>query len=370
MGSFFTNYQVRSNSAMAVRDAMSPLAEKRAYVSPPTNGWVTVYDEESDSQDDAVIRKVAAALSKTLNTVVLAFLVHDSDIAMYWLYESGRLCDEFNSNPDYFGEPVNDATRARVAGKTDALLPLCKPGTAHAELEEALHPADGPPLMAEDMVDDLARLLGIDDTRASLGFNYFDSEGRELLPDADEFETVGDAERKSKPSSNEAAPETPVPSAPANVISLDLYPLGVGMMIHCWSAQHEQQLDAYAAAVGTGRAQMRKQLLANFDKQAKRWLKQAGTAGRPTFEELKTARDKGPDALAELLASRTPELLVEYACSAIQNDASEFVGALLKNGLDPNGPNHHGRTSLDIAAQYGTGTRTYQLLKTASDQKG
>jgi hypothetical protein len=75
MGASFTNYQVRSNSASAVRDALVPLVRARACVSPPKGGWVTVYDEASDEQDDEVIRHLAEGLSRTLNTAVLAFLV-------------------------------------------------------------------------------------------------------------------------------------------------------------------------------------------------------------------------------------------------------------------------------------------------------
>src|SRR5262245_43711527 len=103
MGSFFTNFHVRSESQDKVRAALLPLVEARAYVSPPTNGWVTVYDEASDQQDESIIGKLAEGLSKKLHTAVVAFLVHDSDVAMYWLYRDGELADEFNSAPDYFG---------------------------------------------------------------------------------------------------------------------------------------------------------------------------------------------------------------------------------------------------------------------------
>ena len=97
-----------------------------------------------------------------------------SDIALYWLYRNGMLTDEFNCAPDYFGERVDDATRARMHGNPDALLPLCAVGTTRAQLDEVLHPADGPPTMAEDIVIELSKLLGIDVTRATLGFNYFE----------------------------------------------------------------------------------------------------------------------------------------------------------------------------------------------------
>jgi len=190
MGAFFTNCQIHTNSAPAVKKALEPLVNSRAYISPEKNGWITVYDESSDEQDPAVLTRVAAALSRSLETAVFAFLVHDNDVAMYWLYQNGLLADEYNSAPDYF-EDATEQTRARVRGNPDKLLPLCVAGTARADIEAVMHPADGLPLTAQEILADLAKLLGIDDTRIRLGFTYFDSEGEEILPDAGEYEPVG-----------------------------------------------------------------------------------------------------------------------------------------------------------------------------------
>src|SRR5215469_15567249 len=131
MGAFFTNYQVRGKSASDVSKAIEPLVETRAYVSTAKGGWVTVYDEASDQQDDGILKRTAAELSKQLGTAVLAFLVHDSDIAIYWLCENGVLIDEFNSAPDYY-KKASDKVRLRVRGDADKLLPLCLPGTTRS----------------------------------------------------------------------------------------------------------------------------------------------------------------------------------------------------------------------------------------------
>src|ERR1051325_3964302 len=139
MGSFLTNLQVRSESTASVREALLPLVKGRAYISPPKNGWVTVYDEASDSQHDALLSRIAAVLSRSLHTAVFAFLVHDSDVAMYWLYQNGALADEFNSAPDYFDEEVSEQVRARVRGNGDRLLPLCSAGTTHADIDAVIH---------------------------------------------------------------------------------------------------------------------------------------------------------------------------------------------------------------------------------------
>jgi hypothetical protein len=186
MGAFIVNYQIRTESVGAVRTVLEKLISARAAISPPQNGWVTVYDEESDSQDDTMIRTIASGISRALKSDVIAFLVHDSDIASYWLYQFGNLLDEFNSAPDYFGGVVDTAARNRVRGNPERLLPLCVPGTTIDQIDCVIHPSEKI-TFAEDYLTSLAPLLGIDDTRISLCFEYFENEGKDILDDASEF---------------------------------------------------------------------------------------------------------------------------------------------------------------------------------------
>src|ERR1700739_2798895 len=122
MGTSFTNCQVRSTAANAVATALAPLLKSRAYISRASGGWVTVYDEATESQDSKLLIKLAKELSKALRTEVFGFLVHDSDIAVYYRVQNGELVDEFDSCPDYFGNEVSAAERARVRGVTEKLL--------------------------------------------------------------------------------------------------------------------------------------------------------------------------------------------------------------------------------------------------------
>jgi hypothetical protein len=190
MGAFFTNHQVRDKSATEVCDALKPLLEGHAYVSPEKNGWVTVYDEASDRQEESTINQLAAELSRSLDTPVFGFMVHDSDIAFYWLYQNGVLIDEFNSAPDYF-EDAGEKTKSRVRGKTEALLPFCVAGTSRSQIEAVIHPAKNFPVFAEEILAKLSQLFGIDDGRMSLGFEYFDHEGEDRVSDSSEFILVG-----------------------------------------------------------------------------------------------------------------------------------------------------------------------------------
>jgi hypothetical protein len=365
MGSFFTNYQVRGKSTTEVRDALAPLVETRAYVSPEKGGWVTVYDEASDDQNDETFKHIAAELSRKLQTAVFAFLVHDSDIAIYWLCQNGALIDEFNSAPDYFKE-AGEKAKARVRGKAEALLPLCVAGTSLAQVEEVIHPADGFAPFAEEIFNDLAKLLGIEDARMSLGFKYFDEEGEELLGDASEFEPVGKGtlRKEGKPPEEESDAGSGQPSP----INFDTFAIAIGMMTRCWTGEHEKMADTLNERYPGQFVNMADQMSAGADGVAKNFLKHSTLQGAPTFKELKAARDQGPEALAKLLIQRAPTQLGCIADGAIGTGLEKFVAALLANGMDPNTPNQHGKSLLSVAENCQKPT-IYALLKAAFEKK-
>ena len=190
MGSFLTNYHVRSDSPESVVSALQLIVRSKACVSPSKNGWVTVYDETSESQDDKELHRIAKEVSSRLGCVTLAFLVHDSDVLAYLLYEKGNLADEYNSKPDYFG-PSDDATRQRYRGRTEVLLKLCATGTRPSEVERILGHGRGDDsqyAFEEDRLRELAALLGIDEDRACIGFNYYEHGD---LEDIGGFRTLG-----------------------------------------------------------------------------------------------------------------------------------------------------------------------------------
>jgi hypothetical protein len=303
-------------------------------------------------------------LSKSLLTAVLACLVHDSDIAAYWLYQSGVLTDEFNSAPDYFGNNVDDKTRIRLSGKTDALLPLCVSGTTRDEIEAVIHPPDEFPMMAEGIFADLAKSLGIDDARVSLGFEYFNSSGEDILPDASEFEPVGKKAARKKTSSPKQATQPTMPN-------VDRFDLAVGMLTKCWDGEQEKMAETFGkmlAATGQKSDGLLKKLNAQFDRSARDFLRQSELVNRPTIEELKVARDSGPNALAELLVKRTPSRLGSVADGAIQSKLEKFISALMEHGMDPNTKNQHGQSLLSVAERHGN-PAICRMLKSALDKK-
>lgn len=332
MGASFTNVHVRNATKESICIGLPRLTKDGGHVSAEKNGWVTVYLEASEDQVDEVGR-IAAGLSKMLKTDVIGFLVYDSDIAAYWLYRSGELIDEFNSAPNYFEGKEFGESDAGPGGNPDVLLPLCVRGATRAQLEQVLHPPDGYPIMAEEIVGELSKLLGIDDARSNLGFTYFEQQGKEILPDADDFEPIGKgAERKEA------------------VIS-DEYVLAINGLTQVWSGEYEQQL------------------CEGFDLAARDFLKKSTLRNLPTFKELRAARDKGPEALAALIAKKTPAQLPEIGVSAVHLNLESFLAALLKHGLDPTARDPLGCTTLEVAERHGLNSSIYHLAKTAAEGK-
>lgn len=101
MGNFYVNYTTRGPDREAVAECLRS-AKRTAFVSPTLDSITVFFDENSDSQDDAVIKDLGQQASKDLGAPVLAVLNHDDDILAYWLFDAGELADEYNSCPGYF----------------------------------------------------------------------------------------------------------------------------------------------------------------------------------------------------------------------------------------------------------------------------
>src|SRR5262245_36740962 len=162
MGLFCVNMHFRSTDDKALTAAVRKHGVTRFRVLPAKGGWTTLYEEEASHQDDGRIRDLTGSLSRDLKVPAIAFMVHDSDIACYWLYENGQLLDEFNSCPAYFDD---DATgdEPPSGGRADVLVRYCRPGVAKDDIASVL---GGGELFAEGLVEHLADALGIDEERA------------------------------------------------------------------------------------------------------------------------------------------------------------------------------------------------------------
>jgi hypothetical protein len=165
--------------------------------------------------------------------------------------------------------------------------------------------------------------------------------------------------------------QVPNSSPQVNVLVFDMFSLAIGMLTKCWDGEQQKMAETFGkmlAATGQKSDGLLKKMNSQFDRGAKDMLKQSQLVDRPTFEELKAARDSGPEALAELLVKRTPAQLGNIADGAIQSKLENFISALLAHGMDSNTKNQHGQSLLNVAERHGT-PAICQMLKSASDNK-
>ena len=168
MGSFLTNYQVKTEDYDKVIKIMEQIAKKSAFVAPAKNGWIAVYDETSEEQDEKELHRVASGLSSSLRCAVFAFLVHDDDVFIYLLYDNGTLIDIYNSVPDYFGT-VSKQERDTWKGHPEKLAAYALPEIKEPQIALILKEQR---IFALETVIEFVSFFGIDAVRAYFGFNY------------------------------------------------------------------------------------------------------------------------------------------------------------------------------------------------------
>ena len=195
MGSTFVNLQVHArgrNSKAITQELVTCLASAlhadgylpagdsescdRTLLVASSSDWVSVHDELCDEQRLDVLERLAAELSRALETQVITILVHDSDILDLRLFDSGTLSDRFNNRPDYF-EEVSEDEREAARGNPDRWRSVLATGAGPSALRSAW---DKEQLFAEHILDDAAQLLGIDAKRARVGFRYLQEDDLEL----------------------------------------------------------------------------------------------------------------------------------------------------------------------------------------------
>jgi hypothetical protein len=163
MGLFCVNLHFRTTDDRALSAALNRRGVTRTRVLPAKGGWTSLYEERASEQDDRRIRELARGLSRDLHVAAIAFLVHDSDMACYWLFDNGRLLDQYNSCPDFDEDATADGPPSPSGGRPDVLLRYCRKGVRQDQLAAILA---GETLFAERVVEGLAEALGIDPERA------------------------------------------------------------------------------------------------------------------------------------------------------------------------------------------------------------
>jgi hypothetical protein len=156
MGAFYGSVHLRTGDPNEVRRLLEQADKKqggRFLVGPALGGWVAVYAEHH-GQDE----RVAQALARTFRGELLYVLVHDDDVFAYAYYRGGRLLDQYNSCPDYFGDD-EDETGGERGGNPEVFRDLLGDAGAVEELARLL--AADRPLFASETLQRFAEIVGL-----------------------------------------------------------------------------------------------------------------------------------------------------------------------------------------------------------------
>jgi GNAT superfamily N-acetyltransferase len=129
-------------------------------VTPPRNGWVTVVDDLCD-HDRSAQRRLGTELSERLGAPTIALALEEEDVVHYFLFERGRMVDEYLSVPTYYGE-LSKADELSLSANVTLVARLtgAEPARVRAVARIASSPSELPP--ARELLTQVAEVLGIE----------------------------------------------------------------------------------------------------------------------------------------------------------------------------------------------------------------
>lgn len=190
VGAFFTNVQVRLGDdpveplLNALRAAAGDVhevatddeADRVLLVLPPdAGGWVTIYDQATESQDTAGLEALGRLASEVCDAPAFSVLVHDSDVLDLRLYRGGERVDRYDSFPGYFEGKPSKSQKEEAQGHPDRWAAAL---SIDADALAAI--LGGERSFAEQTLRETCALVGCDPDRAAFGYRYATQEG---LPD-------------------------------------------------------------------------------------------------------------------------------------------------------------------------------------------
>jgi ribosomal protein S18 acetylase RimI-like enzyme len=165
-GRSFGSIHVQTDDLSAVERAVQqfvprlPGGSRGSTVTPPRNGWITVYDDACD-RDPAVLRRLAQELSDRSGAVVLAIGIEHEQVVRFVLFEAGRIVDEYLSVPEHYGPlPPGDVIALAANPRVVARLTGAEPGAVRAAARTAASPSELPP--PEELLRAIAAAIGLE----------------------------------------------------------------------------------------------------------------------------------------------------------------------------------------------------------------
>jgi len=134
----------------------------RTEVTPVRNGWITIFDELCD-RDREAHRRFGAELSERLGVPSVALRLEEMTVVRYYLFERGRMVDEYLSVPTYFGQVSKADELSLAANPTLAgRLTGADPAQVRARVRTASSPVDLPD--GPELLEQVAAVLGVETT--------------------------------------------------------------------------------------------------------------------------------------------------------------------------------------------------------------
>ena len=165
-GPSFGSIHVQSDDVGSVERAVQqfvprlPGGSRGSSVTPPHNGWITVYDDACD-RDPSALRRLAKELSERMGAVVIAIGIEHEEVVRFVLHEAGRIVDEYLSVPEYYGAlPPGDVIALAANPRVVARLTGADPAVVRAVARTGATPSELPP--PRELLQGIAAAIGLE----------------------------------------------------------------------------------------------------------------------------------------------------------------------------------------------------------------
>jgi ribosomal protein S18 acetylase RimI-like enzyme len=161
----FASTHVQTDDVEGVRRAITRFMPRVGHtewsdVSEVSHGWVTVTDQLCD-RDRSAQRRLGAELSERMGVPVVALALEENAVVRFFLFDRGRMVDEYLSVPTYYGD-LNRADELSLAANATLVSRLtgADPASVRAAARTATTTAELPP--ARQLLEQIAAVMNLE----------------------------------------------------------------------------------------------------------------------------------------------------------------------------------------------------------------